>query len=222
MDDPLPILAGVAAVAAFFYFAVVAAGTASIKAIRRGTLRRLPDESAQPLAEQAGASVSVDWLDEQGFDFVGAFKLDGAGTAPLLVVWKHVASRIYLVVYILPNGTQFIDIVSVLDEDTGVTTSTTKDGHLMPGRQGTYKQSFSGLSVPQLWQRHLEAEQYVASQHGLKPGDTERPFEEELMTAVHKQIDYVTSLPLWPLRIPWWYFVRRNVRHNRPIAPQEA
>jgi len=46
-------------------------------------------------------------------------------------------------------------------------------------------------------------------------------FEEDFTGALSQQSKHIRSLALWPLRIPWWYFVRRSQRHDKTLTQLE-
>ena len=45
--------------------------------------------------------------------------------------------------------------------------------------------------------------------------------EDDFAAVMSEQLAYIRSLAFWPLRIPWWYFVRRSQRHDKPLAQLE-
>jgi hypothetical protein len=52
----------------------------------------------------------------------------------------------------------------------------------------------------------------------LKAEDKE--FEQAFTRAIREQVKYIKMLPLWPLRGPCWYFIRRYLWHNKSIEEQ--
>jgi hypothetical protein len=44
--------------------------------------------------------------------------------------------------------------------------------------------------------------------------------EEAIVESTQQQMEYVRSLPLWPLRGTYWFFVRRNILANKSIEDQ--
>lgn len=199
---------------------VVVAGGVSVLGMSRATLLRLDADAGQQVLAKALPRVTSAFIAREGFEWVGAFVLRGWTASPPIAAWAHPAGRLYLCVYLLPNGTSHLDFVTILGDQLGVTTGTSRDGQLLPQRPGSYIQTFSDLTVPQLYTRHLQAEQYLSQRLGVAPDPRRIDFAVELLSAVRQQMSHVRSLALWPLRMPWWYFVRRHRLHERSVIEQ--
>jgi hypothetical protein len=106
--------------------------------------------------------------------------------------------------------------LTVRDEKS-LTSGTSKDGQLFPARAGGWKQSFPVSSASELWSRHKDALEYLSEVAGFQPAKGTRDLPDEFVRAMRSESEHVRSIPLWPLRIPYWYFVRRNVRHGKSI-----
>jgi len=45
-------------------------------------------------------------------------------------------------------------------------------------------------------------------------------FEESFVAAINKESNYLRTLPFWPMRWPYWFFIRRGKWHNKSIKEQ--
>ena len=79
-------------------------------------------------------------------------------------------------------------------------------------------QTFGVADAEELWGHHQEALDYLSSTHGLTPISNDNTLQDDLSSALAAQAAFIRSLPLWWLRIPYWFFVRRLTRHNKPVS----
>jgi hypothetical protein len=91
---------------------------------------------------------------------------------------------------------------------------------MFPQRPGQYQQSFPGVAADVLWQRHLEGEQYVQQRMGVQYANLSLPYDQILMKAMRLRMAYVRSIPLYPFRALYWYFVVRKQMANRSVQQQ--
>ncbi len=174
------------------------------------------------------------WAEENGFHYVGLFRIQ----VVLLAVWENPEKSTFLAQYLNFEG-PFFEIETAFDKNISLTTGNVRDGMLMPFPRGNYTQSFPKKSLEELWERHLEAERYLTETGGahLTPYCSELPWgnvhpedpfekpgpsavEISLTSGVRTQAKHVRSLLLWPLRWPYWYFVRRFTWVHKTIKEQ--
>ncbi|HID75814.1 MAG TPA: hypothetical protein EYP56_07435 [Planctomycetaceae bacterium] len=160
--------------------------------------------------------VDGQWLHSHNFHRVGVYRVRNLLGSPALAAWQREGEATYLCLYLIAGPRVEMDVVTVFD-DRGLTTGTTKDGQLLPARPGSWVQTFSVSTAEELWNHHVAGLEYIFETTGLRPGEPKRSLEEDFVRAIVGQGEYIRSLPLWPLRIPIWYFLRRNVRHNKTI-----
>jgi len=158
------------------------------------------------------------WASDQGFAIVGGFVFQGAAKI-FVAAWQLNRVPTFFCLYRAAQNTNY-DFVTVFPDGRSLTTASTKDAALLPRPTGAYLQAFPGRSASELWRLHEEALSFLSSAKGLVPEPTEKPFREILVDALAQQIAYVRSLPLWPFRGMFWYFVRREVLVNRSVAQQ--
>ena len=201
---------------------IAVAGSGPILAMERVAMESLSDREAEPLLAQVISSGVVDtqWLSTTGFDPLGAYKIDKLPGLAGLVAWKKEEEATYLCAYLLTTGDTGIDFVTVCD-GAMLTTGKSKDGHLLPSPQGHYLQTFSATTAV-LYRRHLDGLKILAEIKNIIPSTSPSELEKVFATAVHQQSRFVRSHLLWPLRVPWWYFTRRSLRHDKSLAQLDA
>jgi hypothetical protein len=201
---------------------IAVAGSGPILAMEHISLEALPDRAAEPLLAKVISSGVVDtqWLSTTGFGPLGAYKIDKLPGVTGLVAWKKEGETTYLCAYLLTTGDTGIDFVTVCD-GAMLTTGKSKDGHLLPSPQGHYLQTFSATTAV-LYRRHQDGLKILGKIKNIVPSTSPSEFENIFATAVHQQSRCVRSHLLWPLRVPWWYFTRRSLRHDKSLAQLDA
>lgn len=201
---------------------VIIIGITSISVLRlpKARLERCEAEDDEEERALGEASLGEQWLTDHGFHWVGAYRFSSDLGTMLVRAWQQGDNATYLCQYLTAQDTARTDIVSIFSTDppVGLTTGTTADTHLLPDRPGVFKQSLSDRQVEHLWRYHTEGEALVAEVTGVDPQPVELSFEEVVSRAIREQMAYVRTLPLWPLRAPYWYLVRRHRLHNWPLA----
>lgn len=209
-----------------FWALICFAGAMPVLCLHKAQLASLPEAEARDVLQRVltEGPVPPAWAGEQGFEPTGAYRVLNLPGEPIMVVWSHRAERTYLVVYLLPDGGLSCDMVTVLlkepgeEDDGGITTGSRSDGLLFPNRATSWMQCFSTPSAVEQWKRHEEAVQYLQQSRGRRtdpqPGDVVADFTD----AIANQGRFIRSIPLWWLRIPYWYFVRKNRRFNKPVS----
>lgn len=159
------------------------------------------------------------WAEGEGFVWVGAYLFKATATIKL-AIWQHAEHAAYFCVYQHANGKN-TDFVTILNPHLAVTTGSTKDAMFLPTAPGSFAQAFVGLSLDEMFDRHLVAEQHAMERLGVKVQPLRDTFEQVLIAAIKKQMAYIRSLPFWPIRAVHWYFVRRSRLTGLSIAEQE-
>ncbi|MEL7334902.1 MAG: hypothetical protein AAFN70_01735, partial [Planctomycetota bacterium] len=167
---------------------------------------------------QASAQTdSVRWGFANQLQPVGAFHVMDAGQKVDFVAWQIPDQSTWMVTYLINDSIVMVDLTSEVGP-YNVTTCTRQDSHMLIPPATSFLQSFSNLDTQNLYLRHQEAVNYIQSQSGVSISPTTQDFAQSFLAANLKTLETSQSLPLWWLRIPYWYFVRQNVRHNKPIA----
>jgi len=217
--DSLYSIAGCSlALVAGIWVLVAVAGSLPVVSLSRAQLEPLKSRQAEDALARimVDGIVDADWASANGFEPVGVFRVDNMAGSPLVVAWARSGERTYLCAYLVVNNAPLVDFVTILDQGV-LTTGKSKDGQLLPSSPGCFTQTFTATTAV-LWRHHQTGLKVLATKRRVLPLSGEGFLEEDFIEAMSRQADYVRSLVLWPLRIPYWFFVRRHVRHGKPVA----
>lgn len=112
------------------------------------------------------------------------------------------------------------DLVTLFDDVNGLTTATNNNVGMFPVPPGSYKQGFPDASVEEAWRRHLEAEAYLIRKFGIVQRPLTLTYEQGVLEGIRQHMNYVRSIPLWPVRSLYWYAVMRKRMANRSVQQQ--
>jgi len=158
------------------------------------------------------------WAQKEGFEQLGGFVINLVAPS-FVAAWQHQDKPTYFCIYVAQGDFGF-DLVTLFEQDRGLTTCSRKDGHFFPQRPGAYLQSFSDITLDDLWIRHQEAEHYLIKNGHCKLHSKRCSFEEVFIKAIRKQLGYVRSIKLWPIRPLYWFLTRMSKWHNISIQLQ--
>ncbi|MGI6418759.1 MAG: hypothetical protein ACOX1P_24190 [Thermoguttaceae bacterium] len=187
-----------------------------IKALSRPDLELVPAERHRFASAIADSQSHDAWLMSQGFNLVACCRLNAMKGA-LITAWQHTARPSYICIYHLANQRNY-DMVTLFADDVHLTTGSTADGMLLPTAPGGYCQCFPKTSFQKMWQRHIEAEEYLISSGAVALSAIDRPFQEIFVESIRRQADHVQTIPFWPLRGAYWYFVRRTRLAGKTVS----
>jgi hypothetical protein len=166
---------------------------------------------------------TAEWAQANEFEYVGSYRTRLGSTQTDIWTWQRSDRPTFFCRYLVKakDITKVShDLVTEFADDIGLTTGDTKDGNFLPRPPGSYSHNFPGTSLDEQWYKHIESENYLMD-HGkvqLKAEDVE--FEQSITKGIKQHVNYIKTLPLWPLRGPYWYFIRRYVWHNKSIEEQ--
>ncbi|WP_028580251.1 hypothetical protein [Desulfogranum japonicum] len=133
------------------------------------------------------------------------------------VFWFNQDKTLAFAMFYVEGKTHF-DFVTKFENEWGLTTSSSKDGGMLPTLPTNFAQYFPGLTLNETWKHHSEAETYIEKKYGYTKIPFDRNIISEVKKAIFKQANYVTSLFLWQFRAPYWFFIRRNLVSNKKIS----
>jgi hypothetical protein len=199
---------------------ISAAGALPIIMLAKMDLKLVDDDKARRLLRLVltHKNMTPNWIGTHGFSPLGVFEITGTIGSPYVVAWQRAREKTYLCIYVIQQQTKGIDFVTVF-EHGGLTTANTKDTHAAPPRPDRWVQSFQ-CDIARQWEHHAAALDFLKQAIGATPSRQETDFRDAFVGNVRAHAKYVRSLPLWFLRMPYWYFVRRNLRHNKPVREQ--
>jgi hypothetical protein len=211
------ILLSILAIVATLWVLPIVCGIITMRSLVKAELELLPPDEARDCVASTLACGIVDpqWLSSCQFEPLGAYRVTHAVLQPRLVAWRRADERTYLCVHIVGER-RAMEFVSILG-DQSLTTGNSKDEQMTPGPPRHWKQTFSVSHASQLWIHHDSALQWLIQRTGMKPDDRGTSLEEDFRKSISEESAYIRSLPLWPLRIPYWYLVVRHRRHNKSI-----
>ena len=110
-------------------------------------------------------------------------------------------------------------------ENESLTTTRGSHAFVHPRPAGMHIQGFMNLSLEQLWARHLEAELFLLE--GRKVTVTKLPAELQdhvvmIERALRQQGEFIKRVPLYLLKAPYWFYVKRHRMVNKTVAQQFA
>jgi hypothetical protein len=155
------------------------------------------------------------WAQVNDFSFIGSYMVKGHYWT--IFAWQHTDRSSFLCQYGIANAA--CDFTTKFTSDVSLTTYN-KTGHLLPHRPGEYLQSFSKIDLNEQWNRHIEMKNYLMDVCGVELVAPDVPFEDYFIDCVHRQMEFVMSIPLWFLLGGYWLFVRRYLYHNKTIKEQ--
>lgn len=190
----------------------------SVNAMSDPDLRLRPADERRERELFAAAAEHHSWAKENGFEWEGAYML--STPQPMFIAaWRHRDAARWFCIYTHANNNYF-DFATSFDHERGLTTAGTKDAHTLPFPPGKWVQSEHGADPEQLWELHQDAEAYLAREHGLRPENGTYDFPKLVVESIRKQMEYVKSFPLWPVRGVVWYLVRGS-KSGRTVAQQD-
>ena len=199
----------------------------SVRTMSSPSFRLQPAAGAEASAH-ADEIMGLDaWAQPLGFEWVGSFTMNAGSMRSFIAGWQHRQQPTFLAVYYITSqqGGKAVtkrsyDFVTEFSPDIGLTTGTTRDAQFFPARPGAYRQSFSGLDPDDVWAWHQASQEYLMRVGGIRMDPPRRGFEDAFHEGIQKQMAFVRSIPLWPLRAPFWYFVNRRRYHNMSVEQQ--
>jgi hypothetical protein len=194
----------------------------------KGSMGLGPVVDGEFVQQLEAASEMDEWARKAGFALAGYFKTGKvANTTSFLAIWQQQnASTFFAITYVVATtgpstiSDWCIEFTTSFNRDGALDTSTTRASHFFPPRPGVYRQSFSNLDAAQLWTRHQEGLRYLAAASSIQMSPPTERVEALVEQSVARQAAYIRSLPLWFLRGPYWYLVRRYRFHGISIEEQ--
>lgn len=195
-------------------------GALMVLAMARGGAT-LDPESREKFVDAGNDVVRMGtWAEEQGFEFDGLYVFRVIGTAVRIMAWRLPHEPTWLCLNIPPGRPVMPEFTTVLNGTGGVTTGASRDGLLLPLPEGQYQQAFIGADLRDLWQRHRDAVRWLVQSRGAEVRSDNESFVDGFGAALVSQSHHATSLPLWPLRMPYWFYVRRRRMANKSVREQ--
>ena len=167
---------------------------------------------------KASAPVNA-WCETNGFKPEKQFQFHGVINGPPVLCgsWKNEGDKTRVLIYVYTNRSH-IDIVTLYNETTSLTTASSRDAYVLPNPPTSYIQVFTGHDIDALYRKHLAARSLLETTLGLRPVFVGDDIVAEVARALRQQMAYIKSLPLWQLKGAYWYLVRPYLKSNKPVA----
>ncbi len=207
-------------------FIAIVTATATINIIFQGKIPII--EKYRPDDKQLAALVETarphnTWAVNNGFVFAGCYKIKIAQAVVDMAVWRRNDRPTVLSLYIVRMGNRkniSTDIMTDFADMISVTSNNSRSAQFSPWRPGRYQQTFSPVTLDELWAKHLEAENYLMDTGDAQLVQKEFRIEEEVIDSCRRQNAYLRSIPFWYLKGAYWFFIRKNMLHNKSIKQQ--
>ena len=162
-----------------------------------------------------------DWALENGYteDVMFDFRIADKEQSLFCKTWKNPEEKTFLVFY-FGLGRHFLELVTIYDDKTGVTTTNAPDAHTLPAVPGAFIQSFPDLSLPQLLEMHHRGRATLERRTDLAPQDRPEETLDLIATALERQARYVMSIPGWQWKGLWWITVRKRQMIGKDVGWQ--
>jgi hypothetical protein len=120
-----------------------------------------------------------------------------------------------------PNGMKVFEFITWFGDDTALTTTTTALAFLFPRPPGSFLQSMITSDIEALWKYHLEGENFLLNEHGIKTSQVATTDAEYLITQeLQTQGKYISKIPFFWLRAPYWFYIKRSRMRGISIRKQ--
>ncbi len=186
-----------------------------VSRMRQGIqLDRLDEQTAARMYDELRED--AEWALAKGFEQYEGMYTFKAGATAFLGVWRHTQHPTYFILF-LTGGKKVLTFITEFTGDLDLTTGDTNDLQLCPQAPGHYMQTFRKPSREGLLNGHLAAARYITTMAGVCVEAVPWGFEKAFTKGEMVQAAYTQSLLAWPVRAPYWFFIRRLLVHNKSI-----
>jgi hypothetical protein len=120
-----------------------------------------------------------------------------------------------------PNELKVFEFITLFGDDTTLTTTTTGSAFLFPRPPGSFLQSMITSDVEALWKYHLDGENFLLNEYGIKPSPVTTTNIEYLITQeIQTQGKYISKTPFFWLRAPYWFYIHRSRMRGVSVRKQ--
>lgn len=177
-----------------------------------------PLPNGLPPGRQQIVNGYANWLQSKQLQTISAYRF---GSIETIIFKQKDASRFFSIMFSRLRVSFGVETLFDGTDCASLETATSGSTGMFPMPPHTYKQSFPGVTPDDAWQRHLDAEAYLMERFGLRyrPPLTV-PYEQILLKEIRMTMQHVRSIPFYPFRAVYWFFVSRSKAANRSIQQQ--
>ncbi len=165
----------------------------------------------------------IAWTQQNGFEFTGAYEFV-AGIARVTVFgYQQPGKPIYMsreAVRTKDVSTNKIEFYTEFVRGCSLTTSSSAQMAAYPFRPGTYGQSFPRQKHHELWQKHLDAQNYLVKFGSVQYIPEPLPFKATYENCLRQQAEYIRTFYFWPLMGIYGLLIRRHFWNSKTIELQ--
>lgn len=159
------------------------------------------------------------WATNHGFQRSYLFDVENMKPPPInCALWTNAKTKEVIALYYHNEPGHHYDVVTMYSNQQVLTTGSSKDGAMLPTPPNKHTQIFPNHGLEELYRQHQKARQVMERQRRLVPLVPPQNIMQVVVDDMQRQIDYVRSIPLWQLRGPFWYFIRKQTHSNKPIT----
>jgi hypothetical protein len=158
-------------------------------------------------------------LAANGFARDGVYRVRNSEGESQIIVWQHVRERTQLRVYLVHGRRLAMDVLTAFRVGQ-LRTSSDRNAQLIPPPPHGWIQSFGVTNASDLLALHKSAVECLRDATGQTPAEGPRDFATHFPKAMREFADFATSLVFWRLRLPYWFFMRRNLLHGKSVKQQ--
>lgn len=161
------------------------------------------------------------WTREHGYedDLMFDFSIVGAEHSLFCHTWKNLDERAHLVFY-AGLGKAFLELTTIFDDKTSVTTTNAAEAHTLPVVPGSFVQTFPGRNLTTLHNLHLEGCRTLERRTGLTPQENSGDTTKLIVKALTRQAKYIKSIPGWRWKGIWWLLMRKRQMAEKDVGWQ--
>jgi hypothetical protein len=156
------------------------------------------------------------FLEKNKFVFYGSFKYKNVN----LAFWEQNAPDESQRFFILLQ--QFMpEFVTQFNEEVGLTTSGHASAFMYPRPYGAFLQSKKTKNIDRLWQYHKEGEEFLVEECSIEVTQSLTvKIEDRISQWMVKQGTYISRIPFFWIRAPYWFYIKRFIMLNVSIRQQ--
>lgn len=101
------------------------------------------------------------------------------------------------------------EFVTQFTEDSSLTTGGHDSAFMFPRPPESFAQSKKTNDLEQLWEFHLKGEKFLVEDYGVQMEEISKPVEKIINQELIDQGIYISKIPFYWLRAPYWYHIKR-------------